>query len=252
MDKITAQELYAEWKSRYFSPEMAADIQSAMEARVVLLHKELLGKRKSDANRAFQSLVSAGFEDTLKSTIKPYQDEFSVRYNGYKEATNEMEVELKSFSKTYTPEKLEEMTVIKSSSGGSYHTQGFGANKYARERLREDELLLNLLGYKAEIRDAGGHTSEGRYPMYYADYELWANITPFDYQMMQWGGGFFISVLNWAVLCWKRGTNPMVYFPFLSNDDYEKSQVLAYKKHYEITKENMMLEASWEEIKAMS
>jgi hypothetical protein len=75
----------------------------------------------------------------------------------------------------------------------------------------------------------------------YCQYELWANITPFDFQMLQWQGQF-ISVLNWAVLCWRKGTNPKAYFPFLSDKDYERSLILSRDSNYVITKDNMMLE----------
>jgi hypothetical protein len=106
----------------------------------------------------------------------------------------------------------------------------------------EDYNLLQLLGYKAEIRFAPESET-----MLFDCWKLWTNLNQFNYDMVKMSGKF-ISVLNWAVLCWENGSNPKVYFPFLSNDDYEKSQVLAYHTKYKVTKENMMLELSWDEI----
>ena len=59
MDKISAQKMYSDWKNRWFSPDMATDVQEAMENHVKKLHKELLGKNTKNAQKAWNNLCFA-------------------------------------------------------------------------------------------------------------------------------------------------------------------------------------------------
>lgn len=246
MNKNDALALWNRYNETVLTPSLIEDIQAEWESAVIALHKTLLGKTKKNWNKAFTALKK-NHEDELKAVMIPFQDRVSARYKEFNESKEAMKAELGSFAKTYIPEVSTDIYLLKSKSGGDYHTQGFGANKYAKSALEEDFKLLELLGYNPEIKDAGGHNSGGMYSQYYATYELWAKITPFDFVMLEMSGKF-ISILNWAVMCWRKNTNPKVYFPFLSQDDYEKSQVLAYNTDYEVTVENMSIELSWQEI----
>jgi hypothetical protein len=246
MDKQEAIELLNEKNNLNWNPDVIQDINDRWYQVVKDLHKQFIGRKQGDFNEAYAKLIKNGNEAELKDAIKPFQDEVSARYESMKNRKDKIDSILKEFAKTYTPEKQGEKYCLKTSESWAYSWQP-SHNKYAREKLNEDILLLEILGFETEVVAVNGHTSDGVYPSYWEDYQLWANITHFDYTMLSLSGEF-ISVLNWAVLCWEKGTNPKVYFQFLSDDDYEKSQVLAYHCNYEITRDNMKLELSWDEI----
>lgn len=253
MNYAEAKNLYSELKSEKYMwlPEnpVYIEVQSRYEIAILNLHKEKFGKKIKDWQKAFSKLKN-DFESELTELITPFQNEVKAEYDRLSNIREDIKNQLESFAKGFNPEKKTELFHIKTSSGGSYHTQGFGANKYARESLNESVRLLELLGFTVEVRATGGHSSGGQFPVYHEDYQLWANIDAFDYYLLGQSGKF-ISVLNWAVLCWQKGTNPKVYFPFLSDDDYKKSQELAYYTRYEITAENMSIELGWDEIKKL-
>ena len=246
MNKQDAINKWTKLNNLSWTPDLIQDINDRWHDTVRLLHKETIGRKQSDVDKAYRNLVSKGYEDELKNAIIPFQNEVSARYQDQEKTKKALEAEIKIFAKNYIPEKSNNMFCVKLSQSYYYSTQP-SHNKYAREALTEDIKLLEILGYQTEVKTVNGHNSGGMYPSYWEDYELWSNLSPFDFAMLKLSGEF-ISVLNWAVLCWQKGTNPKVYFQFLSNDDYEKSQVLAYQCNYEITRENMKLELSWDEI----
>jgi hypothetical protein len=250
MKYLDAKNLYTELKSEKYmwfpKNPVYMDVQSRYELAILNLYKEKFGKKIKDWQKAYSKLKN-DFESELLEIVKPFQDEVSAEYNRLKNIREDIEKQLESFAKGFNPEKKMELVHIKTASGGNWHTQGYGANKYARESLNEDVRLLELLGFTVEVKNSGGHSSGGQFPVYHEDYQLWANIDIFDYYLLG-KSGKFISVLNWAVMCWQKGTNPKVYFPFLSDGDYQKSQELAYKTNYKITVENMSLELSQAEI----
>jgi hypothetical protein len=111
-----------------------------------------------------------------------------------------------------------ELNRIKTSSASTYSSQGWGANKYARKSLDEDLEMLQKLGYQCEIRQKLAY-DDPKCTWY--DYELWCNIT--DWQFDCINRREKLDILQWSINCWKRGVNPKVYNPFLSNEIYDKS-----------------------------
>jgi hypothetical protein len=246
MNKQQAFDKWTKLNNIHWTPDLIQDIDSRWHDTVISLHKQIIGRKQSDFNKAYNTLVDKGFKAELEEAIKPFQAEVNTRYQDQKAQKEALETEIKSFARGYIPKKSKGMNCLRLSQAYSYSTQP-SHNKYAREALAEDIRLLEILGFETEVKAVNGHNSGGMYSSYYEDYELWGNLSVFDFEMLKLSGEF-ISVLNWAVLCWRKGTNPKVYFQFLSNDDYEKSQVLAYQCNYEITKDNMKLELSWDEI----
>lgn len=216
------------------------ELNSAFENEVILAYKKEFGKKKK-----FKK-ISEEWGEGINKIIVPFQAILKERLNKREFIRKNMQKMLEEYSKNYEPKKSYNMTCVKSADSGSYATQGFGCNKYAKESLAEDKLLLDLYGYQTEIRKTGGDFTD-RWGITYYCYELWANITEFDYWMLS-HGKHFVSVLNWATLCWRKGTNPKVYFPFLSDEDYEKSLALSRDLDYNITKENCEFEPSWDEV----
>jgi len=180
-------------------------------------------------------------EETSKQMMEPWIKEFhniSDRYNGYKKRIEE---KLKVIARDYEiVPYADTMFVLKTRYSSDYRSQGWGAEKYAKDNLMPDMILLRTFGYVAEIKEA--NRTE-----YNVTYELKSNITPMDFQMLRWRGEF-ISVLNWATIHWRNNANPMVYYPWLSNEDRDKSLILSRIGTYQITKDNMKLEPSMEEV----
>lgn len=116
---------------------------------------------------------------------------------------------------------------------------GFSASSYAEKSLYYSRTLLELLGFKTEIKESNV-AYYGTYRVHSATYELWANISKFDFYCLE-NGGTGLSILDWAVLCWRSGVNPRVYAPFLSDVVSDKALSLAHSdykiriKNFEIT-----------------
>lgn len=180
-------------------------------------------------------------KDRIAEIMKPFQDILDIKLQERKTEKDNMEKSLKEFAITYEIFPKDEMYCLKTADSGNWHTQGYGCNKYARESLAEDQMLLDLWEFKTEIREIKGEFVD-RWGIRYNKFELWSNITDLDFWMLQHKPGTFISVLNWAVLCWRKGVNPKVYFPYLSDEDWNKSLELYKDPNYVITRENCMEE----------
>jgi len=198
-------------------------------------YNETTGKKTKSIDKVFQSLD----KEIIDQIREPFSRIVTERFKNQESIKQEMKNDLKEFSKTYVVEKSGILSLIKRSNSSTFSSQGFGASKYAKAQLKEPEMLLNLFGFATSIRESNTYFND-RWGVKYYNYELWSNITPFDYYMFK-EQGHFISVLNWAVLCWQNGTNPKVYFPYLSDKDYERSLQL-WREGFIITKENCMLE----------
>jgi len=238
MDKKYVDKMYNTWmilNDKKFARLWL--IEDAFHNSILLNVKEKYPKKRIvDYQKAGSMLSPEEFAEIKEH----WQTIFNNTYSRYDKFKMYLESKLIEYSKEYVITQAEDLYKIKSVNGGDYHTQGFGANKYARGHLESDKMLLELNGFECIIKETKVSDPDN-WGMRYIEYELWSNITPKDFQFMKWKGQF-ISVLNWAVLCWRKRVNPKVYFPFLSDKDYEQSQVLANDHNYVITKENMMLE----------
>lgn len=248
MNKQKAIELWNEYNTYVLdtASNEFITIQKEWDNKVLELCLNLCGKRKTKPDLAHKLLVKSGYNGLLNEEIKPYQQKICDLFKQFNNKKDEIKKRLEEFASNYVPEKQNESIKIKSATGLYYYTEGLSANTYAKNSLRDDLVLLQILGFNAEIIQGEMFKSNNLNHQVYISYELWCNISKFDYDMLKLSNEF-ISVLNWAVLCWRNGTNPKVYFRSLSDDDYEKSLAL-WRKGYQITKDNMKLELSWEEI----
>ncbi len=105
-------------------------------------------------------------------------------------------------------------------SGSSYATQGYGANKYAFESLRQRADKAEFHGLIAEVRKIGEHRVAGTYPWTVEEYGLFVNTTTAGWEMVKRRPD--TPLREWVRLCWKRGVNPRVYYPFLPHGYEEK------------------------------
>lgn len=245
------EELYNKWvelNSLKWDQSCVTKIQEQFEKAVIRLYKTITGKGTKNYSKAF-SYLKENYESELLETKKPFEEEVNSLWVKYDSRKKMLENILRENAKDFIPEKTKELNKVKTSYSSNYRSQP-SHNKYAREYLKDDETLLNILGYETKVITVNQHTDGGIYSRYWEDYELWSNLSEFDFYMVK-NGENFISVLNWAVLCWQNGTNPKVYFQFLSDEDYNKSQVLAYECNYTVNKDNMKLELSWDEVEKL-
>ena len=105
-------------------------------------------------------------------------------------------------------------------SGGSYHTQGFGANKYARDAAEGVADKARNHGLEAEVQVIGGSTSGGRSSYGYEDYGVYAKTTEFGKVVL--GYKTELPLREQVKRCLQRGANPFTYMPFLPQDYLEK------------------------------
>lgn len=110
---------------------------------------------------------------------------------------------------------------------GTYHTQGYGAIGYART---DAQMLADKAAYHglvAEVRpgerryltDAYGHGMD------HQTFEVWANTDATGWAMLSRRES--VPLRESVRLCWKRGVNPRVYWPFLPHG-YEEREGLDY------------------------
>ena len=121
--------------------------------------------------------------------------------------------------------KTEEPFCARTISGTDFGSQGFGANKYASgmaESIADD---ARFVGLSAEVRSRVYLTTTGSWPQTYMSYDVFVNTTPDG-----WAAAMMkprIEMREVIRLCWKRGVNPRVYYPFLPHD-FEEKQGIGY------------------------
>ena len=235
---MNKQEAISEWnayKNMRWTSNSIIDIQEEWESFIFQLYTEKTKKKSENLSKVY-SYLSEHHKEELAEKKSFYLKKVLDREELYEKEKEELKEKLVSFAKTYEPPFSKEKILLKTSRASHYHSQGFGASKYAKAQLQDDFTVLNILGYQPTINIVETH--RGNEAITYNDYGLYAHLSEFDYDMIKMGDNF-ISVLNWAVICWRNHTNPKVYFPFLPDDYYEKSMKLAYDNSYVITKENM-------------
>lgn len=105
-------------------------------------------------------------------------------------------------------------------SGGSYHTQGFGANKYARDAAEDIADKARNHGLEAEVRVLRSSTSSGLSSYGYEDYGVYAKTTEFGKVILRYKTE--LPLREQVKHCLQRGANPFTYVPFLPQDYLEK------------------------------
>jgi hypothetical protein len=109
--------------------------------------------------------------------------------------------------------------VMKAADSYEYHTQGYGAAKYARESLVRDEVVLLAAKIPYSIEMVNHTDNLGHVDQYHAKFLLKAPLT--DWQLDCLTRTYRPTLAQWAWDCWERGVNPKVYNPFLPDDIYE-------------------------------
>lgn len=94
-----------------------------------------------------------------------------------------------------------------------YNSQGFGANKYAKQTLILHELACEANNIPFEIKEVKLE--------YSTSYEFWCNCEKYQLFYLMINSNLDYTILT--NLCWKRGLNPKVLFPFIPDNIYYNS-----------------------------
>jgi hypothetical protein len=97
---------------------------------------------------------------------------------------------------------------------GSYHTQGWGAAKYAKG---EAEMKADIAGdYDVPVQIVRFSEPMNGYPPR-TGWKVWVALGPIECAVLDYKPGKKITAKEWMDRCWKRGVNPYVYNPFLAH-----------------------------------
>jgi len=102
--------------------------------------------------------------------------------------------------------------------GSKHHTQGYGAMKYARGDALDFAAKAEHYGVKAEVRPVG--EPEHSCGCTYQDFETVVATNELGVEVLRYREE--VPLKEWLAGCWKRGTNPRVYNPFLPHGLEEK------------------------------
>lgn len=175
--------------------------------------KRLFPKRKLPAAPAEKIPDFAAF-------MKPWQERADAMIKWHQGITDEYEAALKLAALEPLP-LTGGFVQLDSESGSNYATQGYGANHYARQALQQRADKAELHGLKTEVRKMSEQRVGGPYPWTVETYGLFANTTAIGWEMLKRRPD--VPIRECVRLCWKRGVNPRVYYPFLPHGYEEKT-----------------------------
>jgi hypothetical protein len=183
------------------------------------LKYKVYDKRKID----YDNLENALSKNTLECIIKR------------KKIRSNMENILIEYAKNYEVAPDTAMHLLAESHASAYLFHGSKCNIYAKNALLLKVALLIGLNFNAEIREITDEPQilVKRWGISINEYQLWANLTGFDYWMIN-HQNFGLTVLEWAVLLWRRNIDPRVYNQCLEKNMVERARKLAMNEKYKI------------------
>lgn len=119
----------------------------------------------------------------------------------------------------------DELQLVHEVDSGSWHTQGFGAHKYAKGSLLPPKIVLEFLGFRTDIRLGASYTIDQLISYYghtrkltYSMYQLWADC---DLMVYDIATRYYITPESCDPVPAMRSMalNPKVYYPFLKDSE---------------------------------
>jgi len=215
MDFFTA---HREHKARLeaFAEELDG-IRSGHDEAARARYREIHPRRKFDHSKAAK-------EDFYAPMLEEWKAKFSAKLDEREAFEKESKERLAVLAADTPFPPSAEMTMVASESGGSYHTQGYGANKYARASLEALADKAAFHGLETEIRvlETG---PRDRYGIAHETYGLFAPTTEEGAALLAFKQE--VPLRDLVRMSWKRGVNPRVYMPFLPHG-YEASQEIDF------------------------
>jgi hypothetical protein len=158
-------------------------------------------------------------EDIIKPIREKWQGKFACTYAKKNRQIHLLRNLLDSLAKDVVIIPNPDLTLLKTACSSNWNSQGWGANKYAKQSLNGDIKLLERFGYCYEVKPVLAWDDDPKCNSY--NYQLWTNLSDWQYDCITRKESF--DELQWACDCWKSGVNPKVYNPFMDNEIYDKS-----------------------------
>jgi len=183
------------------------------QAELTHWHKIIFPRRRKIQFKNIPDVVHVRVEDKFQKKSEAYVVRKAVE-------NVRLDHRLQELAQTEILVPLQEMQLLKTSSTSDYGSQT-NAAKYAIGSLEVLEQPLRDNGFQTEIRTVESSHRKDSYGYYYHSgrYELWANAEPWQLDVCRRRR----DVLAWATACWKAGTNPKVYNPWLNDEIFEQS-----------------------------
>lgn len=188
--------------------QIQADYKADLEQR----YKEQYPRRKFDAGKV---AAEPWFADVRKdweakhSGVHAEREAYVTRAGG---RLRELAVE------TVMPIS-DDMILVTKTRGANYSSQGYGANRYAKNSAMFEADKAEHNGLTAEVRTLDT-AARDRWGIAYDTYGVFANTNEAGLALLE-----FMEqppLREQVRLSWKRGTNPRVYMPFLPHGYEEK------------------------------
>jgi len=180
-------------------------------------YKEQYPRRKFDGAKVV-------LEDWYKGVLEEWQGKADALIKERSEFKKLAEAHLGELAKSAEMPTTDEMIQISMTDGGWYHTQGYGANSYAKGAARSEADKAEYHGLKTEVRTLEKQKAD-RWGISYETYGVFANTTEAGIALLNYKEA--PPLREEVRMCWKRGVNPRVYMPFLPHG-YEEQEGLDY------------------------
>ena len=152
-------------------------------------------------------------EDAFTDTWEEQRQKVRSRQEHYEQRPEELEDELRAIAEDLEVQgDPDKETVLDTSSVSTYHTQGLGKEKYAKNALKTTLTKATYYGIEAKIRDVSDDDNHRL-----ADYAVVAKISEHQAKILEYKPEPpFRDVLKSLL---QDGANPRVYFPWLADLD---------------------------------
>lgn len=192
-------------------------INEGFKAEREAIYKEKYPRRKFDLEKA---MVEPWF-DGVYEKWKTKADALNAERDAFKKMAEEY---LKAAAEVTEVPTSDEMIEISRVSGGMWHTQGYGANRYAMGSALSDADKAEYHGLRTEVRTIEKEKAD-RWGISYETYGVYANTTQAGLALLDYKES--PPLREQVRLSWKRGTNPRVNMPFLPHG-YEEQEGIDY------------------------
>jgi len=187
-------------------------LDGEFKAEVERLYKEQHPRRKFDLSKASN-------EGWYMDVLGEWQVKADAMLKDRREFDEAAKAHLAELAKTAEMPISSEMIQIHKTDGGMYHTQGYGANGYAKGAAQSEADKAEFHGLNTEVRVLAKDKAD-RWGISYETYGVFANTTEAGIALLHYKEA--PPLREEVRMCWKRGVNPRVYLPFLPHGYEEK------------------------------
>jgi len=195
-----------------------ADLQADFESAIAAEYRRLVPKGRK---RLWRDQIS-----TLPENGNPFREPWNVKADALAReriaAKDAAEAELVRLAESLPvpagvklrPQMYHETRAY------DYWSQGYGACKYAHAAADRTADLARFYGVPCEVHEIERHRVGGQYPQESATYGVFVDTTPIGWEILKRKPG--PGMVETVRLCWKRGVNPRVMYPFLPHGFEER------------------------------